>query len=110
MASAGLKPRLSYVFIQPTPNLNEDPTVVACGSIHLDTLVKADSVPIEGGTLIIDDGTNSLGSKGVSQVVVIVYGGVRVVMAGTVGEDRTADVVIKELNAHGTDIHSVQTS
>ncbi|KAA0884382.1 ribokinase [Corynebacterium amycolatum] len=96
--------------MQPNPDLNENPTVVVCGSIHLDTLVQVDSVPAEGGTLIVDDGTNSLGGKGANQAVAIAYDGVRAVMAGTVGEDRAADVVVEELNAHGVDVHSIKTS
>ena len=79
--------------MQPIPDLNENPTVVVCGSIHLDTLVKVDSVPAEGGTLIVDDGTNSLGGKGANQAVAIAYDGVRAVMAGTVGEDRALSLI-----------------
>ena len=96
--------------MQPIPDLNENPTVVVCGSIHLDTLVQVDSVPAEGGTLIVDDGTNMLGGKGANQAVAIAYNGVRAIMAGTVGEDRAADFVVEELNAHGVDVHSIQTS
>ncbi|MDO5029737.1 MAG: PfkB family carbohydrate kinase [Corynebacterium sp.] len=96
--------------MQARTSLNETPTVVVCGSIHLDTLVKVDSVPADGGTLIVDDGTDSLGGKGANQAVAIAYDGVRAVMAGTVGEDRAADVVIEELTAHGVDVHSIRTS
>nr|WP_120492339.1 PfkB family carbohydrate kinase [Corynebacterium lactis] len=96
--------------MQPITPPNADPTVVVCGSIHLDTLVSVDSVPPEGGTLIVDDGVNSLGGKGANQAVAIAYDGVRAVMAGTVGEDRAADFVIEELNAHGVEVHSINTS
>lgn len=96
--------------MQARTSLNETPTVVVCGSIHLDTLVKVDSVPADGGTLIVDDGTDSLGGKGANQAVAIAYDGVRAIMAGTVGEDRAADVVMEELTAHGVDVHSIRTS
>lgn len=88
----------------------EPPTVVVCGSIHVDTLVTVDSVPAEGGTLVVDDGTLSLGGKGANQAVAIAYDDVRAIMAGTVGEDRAADFVMEELNSRGVDVHSIQTS
>lgn len=96
--------------MQPITPSKSDPTVVVCGSIHQDTLVKVDSVPPEGGTLIVDDGVISLGGKGANQAVAIAFDEVRAIMAGTVGEDRAADFVIEELNSHGVEVHSINTS
>lgn len=96
--------------MQTNSSENAVPTVVVCGSIHLDTLVKVDSVPSDGGTLIVDDGVNSLGGKGANQAVAIAYDEVRAVMAGTVGEDRAADFVTDQLHSHGVEVHSIRTS
>lgn len=88
----------------------ERPSVLVCGSIHLDTLVRVANIPPEGGTLIVGDGVKSLGGKGANQAVAIAYDGVRAVLAGTVGEDPAADFVLEELNSRGVEIHSINTS
>lgn len=87
-----------------------NPTVVVCGSIHLDTLVEVEQFPAPGQTAIVDDGAHALGGKGANQATAVARTGVRAVMAGTVGEDPAADHVLSELAANGVDIHSVQTT
>lgn len=87
-----------------------DPTVVVCGSIHLDTLVSVPGFPAPGESAIVEDREDALGGKGANQASAVAHTGVRAIMAATVGEDTAADFVMAELSAHGVDVHSVQTT
>ncbi|MFD5867786.1 ribokinase [Corynebacterium sp. NPDC060344] len=87
-----------------------EPTVVICGSLHQDTLAQVAEFPVPGEAAIVDDSAFALGGKGANQASAVAHAGVRAVMAGTVGEDPAADLVLSELGANGVDTHSVQTT
>ncbi|WP_295626777.1 PfkB family carbohydrate kinase [uncultured Corynebacterium sp.] len=86
------------------------PTVVVCGSIHQDTIAQVAAYPVPGESAIVDDVELALGGKGANQASAAAHAGVRAVMAGTVGEDPAADLVLAELGANGVDVHSIQTT
>lgn len=86
------------------------PTVVICGSLHQDTLSQVPEFPAPGESAIVDSSALALGGKGANQASAVAHAGVRAIMAGTVGEDPAADLVLSELGAHGVDTHSVQTT
>lgn len=87
-----------------------EPTVVICGSLHQDTLARVPEFPEPGESAIVDDSSLSLGGKGANQASAVAHADVRAILAGTVGEDPAADLVLAELAAHGVDTHSVRTT
>ncbi|SQB96429.1 ribokinase [Corynebacterium xerosis] len=88
----------------------DEPTVVICGSLHQDHLAQVPEFPVPGESAIVDNDSRALGGKGANQASAVAHAGVRAVMAGTVGEDPAADLVLAELSANGVDAHSVQTT
>ncbi|MFC3849897.1 ribokinase [Corynebacterium hansenii] len=87
-----------------------EPAVVICGSLHQDTLAQVAEFPVPGEAAIVESSAQALGGKGANQASAVAHAGVRAIMAGTVGEDPAADLVLSELAANGVDAHSIQTT
>ena len=64
-----------------------DVDVLVVGSVNEDVVVSVERLPDPGETLLASELATSCGGKGANQAVAAARGGVRVAMAGAVGDD-----------------------
>jgi len=79
--------------------------IVVIGSINYDILMRQDTFPKVGETVLADDVKMSGGGKGANQAVQAVKLGARVTMIGAVGEDVFGDILLDELDSYGVETH-----
>jgi ribokinase len=82
--------------------------VVVCGSLHLDILVKAPSIPRIDETLVGSAWSKSCGGKGGNQAMQASRADARTAMIGRVGSDAFGDSLLENLAAQKVD-HSCVT-
>ena len=87
-----------------------NPTVVVCGTINMDTFVSVKNFPVAGETTIGKQGLQSLGGKGANQATACARLGVRTVLLSAVGSDPQGDAVLSELADHGVNVEYVKTT
>ena len=77
--------------------------IVVIGSINYDILMRQETFPKVGETVLADDVKMSGGGKGANQAVQAVKLGARVTMVGAVGEDVFGDILLHELSSYGVE-------
>ncbi len=87
---------------------NSRPTIVVCGSINLDLVVRADRLPMPGETRLAHSLHEVSGGKGANQAVAIARLGMHVAMVGRVGQDGFADTLVTNLRAEGIDTQWIE--
>lgn len=87
---------------------DDGPHVVVVGGIYLDHLVRGDTLPTAGSTMMADRYLQAPGGKGANQAVAAARLGVRVAMVGCVGDDEGGMLVLAALRAEGVDTSQVQ--
>lgn len=75
-------------------NMNK---VCFLGSINMDVVIKVDSMPKEGQTILADDIKKNNGGKGANQAVAARRSGAETYMIGKVGKDENGNILTKEL-------------
>lgn len=78
--------------------------VLVVGSVNEDVVASVERLPGPGETLLASDLALSCGGKGANQAVAAARGGVRVAMAGAVGDDEAGRRQAEALDAAGVDI------
>ena len=97
----------------PEPERTPDPTprprfdVIVCGSLHLDILVTAPSLPRPDETVTGSAWDMACGGKGGNQAVMAARAGARAAMIGRVGGDDFGDRLLANLAAAGVDSTAV---
>ena len=81
-----------------------DVDVLVVGSVNEDVVVSVERLPDPGETLLASELATSCGGKGANQAVAAARGGVRVAMAGAVGDDEAGRRQAEALEAAGVDI------
>lgn len=74
--------------------------VCVLGSINMDMVIKVDSMPKEGQTILSNDMQKIPGGKGANQAVAAKKSGAEVYMIGKVGNDESGDILIKQLSKY----------
>ncbi|MBW7922433.1 MAG: bifunctional hydroxymethylpyrimidine kinase/phosphomethylpyrimidine kinase [Rubellimicrobium sp.] len=83
-------------------------SVLVCGALHLDVMVDAPHLPARDETVTGSAVAYAFGGKGGNQAVAAARMGARVHMAGRVGADGFAQVLLVGLDAAGVDRGQVQ--
>ncbi len=83
--------------------------VIVCGSLHLDILVRAPTLPRLDETVVGRDWQKICGGKGGNQAVQAVRAGARTAMVGSIGRDDFGRTLIENLGHAGVDVSSVTT-
>ena len=81
--------------------------ITVVGSINADLSVRVNRHPKPGETIFGTGGSISPGGKGANQAVAAARGGVRVAMAGAVGDDEAGRRQAEALEAAGVDIAEI---
>ncbi|MFI0353951.1 PfkB family carbohydrate kinase [Actinomadura sp. 9N407] len=84
-----------------------DADVVVVGQVARDLVVVVDEVPEGGGSVPVRTRSEMLGGKGANQAVGLAQLGVRVALAGAVGEDAVAADLLAQAKADGIDTSHV---
>ena len=77
--------------------------VLVVGSVNEDIVVSVERLPGPGETLLASEFALSCGGKGANQAVAAARDGVRVAMAGAVGDDDAGDRQVAALDGAGVD-------
>ena len=81
-----------------------EPGVVVCvGSLHHDVLVRAGRRPRAGETLMGERSWTAFGGKGGNQALAAARAGAAVRMAGAVGDDAAAEILLARLDEAGVE-------
>ena len=91
---------------QPSHN---QPAVVVCGSINVDTFVHVDRFPQPGETTIGQRGIEGLGGKGANQAVASARSGAPTYLISAVGDDPQGQLARSELADYGVHTDTVDT-
>ena len=67
------------------------------GSINMDMVIKVDSMPKEGETILCHDMEKMPGGKGANQAIAAKRSGADVFMIGKVGKDENGSILVKKL-------------
>ena len=86
------------------------PKIVVLGSINMDLVAVAPSLPNPGETVMGDSFASLPGGKGANQAVAAARLGVDVRMIGRVGDDVFGPMLIESLQANGVDVTDVVTT
>ncbi len=81
--------------------------VIVCGSLHLDIVLHAPSLPRPDETVAGSRWEQKCGGKGANQAVMAARAGARTAMIGRVGVDDFGDRLLGHLSAHRVDRASV---
>ena len=84
------------------------PRIVVLGSINMDLVLRCDTLPVAGQTLIARSSTEFCGGKGANQAVAASLAGGNVAMIGAVGDDTFAASLLGNLKMHQVDYNLVQ--
>jgi ribokinase len=84
--------------------------LLVLGSVNLDLVMRLDSLPTAGQTVLGDDAVLRPGGKGANQAVAAALAGADVSMAGRVGDDESASTVRAALATAGVDIEHLRTA
>ena len=82
--------------------------VCVVGSTNLDLVCTAPVLPLPGETVMGDGYAEHPGGKGLNQAVAAARLGARVAMAGKVGDDRFAPMLVDSLGIAGIDTSLLQ--
>ena len=85
-----------------------DIDVLVVGSVNEDVVVFVERLPDPGETLLASGSAIACGGKGANQAVAAARSGVRVAMAGAVGDDEAGRRQAEALEAAGVDIRWLQ--
>jgi ribokinase len=83
--------------------------VIVCGSLHLDIVVTAPSLPLPDETVVGHGWSQVCGGKGGNQAVQAARAGARVAMIGRVGDDEFGRTLLANLEHAGVDHSAVAT-
>lgn len=86
------------------------PSIVVCGSINMDLVVRCAVLPVAGQTVAADSAKEVCGGKGANQAVAASKAGGSVEMIGRVGDDAFADRLLGNLTEHAVGCHFVTQS
>ena len=86
------------------------PKIVVLGSINMDLVAVAPSLPNPGETVMGDSFASLPGGKGANQAVAAARLGADVHMIGRVGDDVFGPMLIESLQANGVDVTDVVTT
>jgi ribokinase len=81
--------------------------VLVVGSINVDYVIHTDFLPKLGETIVGKDFAMNFGGKGADQAIAIAKSGCNVKMLGAVGNDRSGDMAIDNLEKFGVDSSAV---
>lgn len=81
--------------------------VLVIGSINVDYVIHTDRLPKLGETIVGKDFAMNFGGKGANQAIAIAKSGCNVKMLGAVGNDRSGDMAIDNLEKFGVDSSAV---
>lgn len=84
-------------------------SVMVFGSLNLDIALRLPAKAGWGQTLLVDHAEQAVGGKGLNQAVASARFGSVTRMAGAVGEDASADLLLGALRAEGVDVSAVET-
>ncbi len=73
------------------------PPITVIGSINLDLVVRCDTLPTPGQTILAESSAEICGGKGANQAVAAARAGGQVTMIGRVGDDSFADRLVSNL-------------
>ena len=73
------------------------PVITVIGSINMDVVIRCESLPVPGQTILAKSSVEVCGGKGANQAVAAARAGGRVSMVGKVGSDTFADRLIDNL-------------
>jgi ribokinase len=90
--------------------LQKDKPIVVVGSINIDLVARAASIPAPGETLLGQDFATHPGGKGANQAVAVARLGYPVRLIGRLGEDGFGAQLREHLTRSGVDIAGVKTS
>jgi ribokinase len=90
--------------------MTEKPKILVVGSVNMDLVVRAGSIPIGGETVLGSDFVTSPGGKGANQAVSAARLGADVRMIGRVGDDAFGQSLRDRLDAEGVDTRAVLTT
>jgi ribokinase len=83
-------------------------SVTVFGSLNLDIALRLPARAGWGQTLLVDRAEQAVGGKGLNQAVAAARFGAQVKMAGAVGQDASADLLLGALRAEGVDVSAVE--
>lgn len=83
-------------------------TIVVVGSINMDLVVTADTLPREGHTVLGVAYHTCCGGKGANQAIAAAHAGGRVHMVGCIGEDDYGRAAVRSLTAAGVGVRAVR--
>jgi ribokinase len=88
----------------------EQARILVIGSINMDLVVRAGSMPMPGETVLGGDFTTSPGGKGANQAVAAQRLGGAVTLIGRVGDDAFGEQLRAGLGEEGIDVEHVETT
>ena len=91
----------------PVDNSAASGDVVVVGSINVDFVVRAPSLPAPGETVTGGSFERHFGGKGANQAVAAARLGARVTLVGAVGDDELGDASLADLRGEGVDVSRV---
>ncbi len=86
------------------------PKIVVLGSINMDLVAVAPTLPTPGQTVMGSDFATLPGGKGANQAVAAARLGADVSMIGRVGDDVFAPTLLESLESNGVDVSDVMTT
>lgn len=93
--------------MQNIPNTNIAFDVIVCGSLHLDIVVRAPSLPRNDETVTGSAWQQVCGGKGGNQAVQAANAGAKTAMISCVGKDGFADMLLQNLVDRGVNADSI---
>ena len=87
---------------------SHSPRIVVLGSINMDLVLRCDTLPVAGQTLIAQSSSEFCGGKGANQAVAASLAGGNVAMLGAVGDDAFATRLVDNMKMHEVDCDGVQ--
>ncbi len=79
----------------------DEPKIVVVGSINMDLVIRCETIPVPGQTIIANWSTEIPGGKGANQAVGSSRAGGNVSLVGRVGSDSMANRLIENLDGSG---------
>jgi len=90
--------------------LTKTKKVIVIGSLNIDHILKVDSLPVKGETIISKNYSLSEGGKGANQAVAIGKMGINVEIIGKIGEDEFGRMLVKSLKEANVGIDGLAIS
>ncbi len=81
---------------------------IVIGSINYDTFLKVDHLPMKGENILASAIATSCGGKGANQAVQCAKLGLKTYMAGCVGDDSIAGILLESLRKNGVDVSRIR--